>query len=384
MPDTTKRAPKGQGTIRRRADGRYEGRVTINGERKSFFGDKQGDVVKTMRAAKKAADDGTYFQPAKMTVSAWLDTWLKEYVEPSVKPLTHAAYATQCKNHIKPALGKVKLAALNATQIQALYNAMSREEGLSSKTVKNCHGILHKALSKAVELRYIAYNPADACTLPRDEKKEIQPLTEKEIAQFLRCIENEPEPFNDLYFIALFTGMREGEVCGLPWAAVDFDKGTITVKQQLQKEKKRGGTYYLAPTKSDRTRTITPAPDVMDTLRDVRRKQLENKIRAGAAWGNAWGLVFTNALGGYILSQTAYNRFKRVVAKIGRPDARFHDLRHTYAVTSLQEGDDIKTVQQNLGHATASFTLDKYGHVSEKMKRESAARMQAFIRNIRP
>ena len=103
----------------------------------------------------------------------------------------------------------------------------------------------------------------------------------------------------------------------------------------------------------------------------------------GEAWENEWDLVFTNEAGHFIFPQTALKRFKAAAAKIGRPDARFHDLRHTYAVTALQEGDDVKTVQANLGHATASFTLDVYGHVLEKMKNESAARMQAYFERVK-
>ena len=128
---------------------------------------------------------------------------------------------------------------------------------------------------------------------------------------------------------------------------------------------------------------IVSAPFVMSTLKEVKRSQNENRLKAGTAWENKWNLVFTDEVGNHNKPQSVLKRFKSAAAKIGRPKTRFHDLRHTYAVTSLQEGDDIKTVQSDLGHATASFTLDVYGHVSEKMKTESAARMEAFIQNIR-
>lgn len=121
----------------------------------------------------------------------------------------------------------------------------------------------------------------------------------------------------------------------------------------------------------------------MSVLQEQFKEQRKEHLAAGLAWQNEWNLCFTYPNGSYIPPQTALKHFKKIAAKIGRPDARFHDLRHTYAVTSLQEGDDIKTVQQNLGHATASFTLDVYGHVSEKMKQESAARMERFIEKIK-
>ncbi len=381
MP-TKKINAKNTGTVRQRPDGRWEARATVGGKRRSFYGDKQSDVVKAMRAALKASDDGMYFEPTRITVSEWLDIWLKEYAAPSLKTLSLSTYDSRIRTHIKPALGKLKLSELNATHIQTLYNNLTRREGLSPKTVKNVHGILHKAISQAVKLRYIPYNPADACELPRMEKREIKPLTEAEIAAFLKEIA-EGERLRDLFIVTLFTGLREGEICGLSWNAVNFRDGTITVKQQLQRGKEKGRGHFLSTTKNDKARIITAAPYVIDTLRQVYNQQIQERYAAGMAWANPWNLVFTDPLGGFIPPQTVLKHFKAACARIGRPDARFHDLRHTYAVVSLQEGDDVKTVQQNLGHATASFTLDVYGHVSEKMKQESARRMENFITKIK-
>ena len=381
MP-TKKINAKNSGTVRQRPDGRWEARATVGGKRRSFYGDRQSDVVKAMRAALKASDDGAYFEPTRLTVGEWLDTWLKEYAAPSLKTLSLSTYESRTRTHIKPALGKLKLSELNATHIQTLYNNLTRREGLSPKTIKNVHGILHKAISQAVKLRYIPYNPADACELPRMEKHEIKPLTETEIAVFLQEIA-EGERLRDLFIVTLFTGMREGEVCGLPWDAINFRDGTITVKQQLQKGKEKGSGHFLSTTKNDKSRIITAAPYVMDVLKQVYNQQIQERYTAGMAWSNPWNLVFTDPLGNFIPPQTVLKHFKAVSARIGRPDARFHDLRHTYAVVSLQEGDDVKTVQQNLGHATASFTLDVYGHVSEKMKQESARRMENFISKIK-
>ncbi|MBE6560543.1 MAG: site-specific integrase [Ruminococcaceae bacterium] len=372
---------KTNGTVRQRPDGRWEARATIGGKRISFYADRQSDALKAMRAAQKAADDGVYFEPSRVTVAAWLDTWLTEYAAPSLKPLSLSAYESRIGSHIKPALGKIRLADLNPTQIQTFYNSLTREKSLSPKTVKNVHGILHKCLSQAVKLRYIGFNPCDICELPRMERREIKPLTEREICAFLAEL-RAGEEFSALFTVALFTGMREGEICGLAWNAVDFRAGTITVRQQLQKEKKKGGCHYIAATKNDRTRTITAAPYVMGILREIFAEQKKQHLACGLAWRNEWNLVFTRPDGSFIPPQTALKHFKKIAERIGRPDARFHDLRHTYAVTALQEGDSVKTVQENLGHSTASFTLDVYGHVSEKMKAESAARMENFIEKI--
>lgn len=376
------RSAKGNGSVRQRDNGTWEARCVIDGKRRSFYGDKQSDVLKAMRAAQKAADDGTYFEPVKLTVEGWLDTWLAEYVQPSVKPLTYSTYQSRIATHITPALGKIKLQSLNSTQIQTFLNDLSRKKGLHPKTIKNVYGILHKALEQALKLRYIGLNPCDACVLPRIEKKEVKPLTETEIQAFLEAIQD-GEAFRDLFTVALFTGMREGEICGLSWDAVNFADGTITVKQQLQKGKEKGSSFYIATTKNSKARTITAAPFVMDILKNVRHEQMQNHLNAGFAWQNEWNLVFTDQTGRFIVPQTVLKHFKKVAARIGRPDCVFHSLRHSYAVTALQEGDDLKTVQQNLGHATAAFTADVYGHVSEKMKQESAARMQSYFEKIK-
>ena len=373
---------KNNGTVRQRPDGRWEARATIAGKRRSFYADRQSDALKAMRAAQKAADDGNYLEPTRITVSAWLDTWLHEYAANTCKPLTLSTYQSRIETHIRPALGKIKLTDLTAAHVQTFYNDLTRNKGLAPKTVNSVHGILHKALTQAVKLRYIGYNPADACDTPRLTQREITPLSESEITAFLTELNQSEEPLSRLFRVALFTGMREGEICGLPWDAVDFASGTITVRQQLQKEKKKGGSFYIATTKNEKTRTITAAPFVMDLLREEYAAQRKARLAAGLIWKNEWNLVFTNAIGEHIVPQTALKRFKAVCTRIGRPDARFHDMRHTFAVASLQEGDSVKTVQENLGHATASFTLDVYGHVSDKMKQDSAARMEKFIEKV--
>ena len=372
------RNAKGGGSVRQREDGKWEARCTINGKSKSFYGKRQSDALKAMRAALAASDEGTYCEPKKFTVSQWLDIWLNEYVQPSVKPLTYAAYRSKVETHIKPSLGDIKMALLNPTQVQTFYNDLLRKKKLSKKTIKDVHGILHKAIDQAVELNYIPTNATDPCKLSRPDNREILPFTETDIEAFLTAIEG--HQFQPLFTVTLFTGMREGEVCGLPWDAVNFKKGTVTIKQQLSKI---NGEHVIVPTKNDRIRVLTVAPFLMDILCEVRTKQLQNHLASGTTWKNEHNLVFTNEEGHFVYPQTVYKKFKQIAAQIGRPDARFHDLRHTYAVTALQEGDDSKTVQQNLGHATAAFTLNVYGHVSEKMKQESANRMQKYYENIK-
>lgn len=397
MPRTKNtRAAHGTGTTRKKTVTRngktyefWEGRYTVGTDpitgkqiQRSITGKTQKEVIQKLNEVRHQLDTNTYTAPNKMTLGQWLDTWLSEYVQPSVKPLSYSTYEICVRTRLKPSLGNIKLTALNATQIQTFCNDLTRKKALAPKTVKSAHGILHKALAQAVDLKYIPFNPADSVKLPRMEKKEIEPLTEEEISAFLAELEK-GEPLARLFMVTLFTGMREGEVCGLSWDAVNFTDGTITVKQQLQKGKEKGSGYYIATTKSGKARTITAAPYVMNLLKEQLAEQRKEHLELGFAWQNEMNLVFTKPDGSFIPMQTALKRFKKIAEKIGRPDARFHDLRHTYAVMSLQEGDSIKTVQENLGHASAAFSLQIYGHVSNRMKQDSAARMERFIKKVK-
>ena len=174
--------------------------------------------------------------------------------------------------------------------------------------------------------------------------------------------------------------MRQGELLGLSWECVDFKTGIITVKQQLQC---KDGNYFLETPKSGKGRTILPAPLVMDALRSQRERQQREQALVGTLWDNKFNLVFTDASGKYLVRRTVVKHFKKITERAGiSGDARFHDLRHSFAVSSLYAGDDIKTVQANLGHATAQFTLDVYGHVTQKMRQDSASRMQKFYEQL--
>ena len=345
----------------------------------SISGKTQAEVAQKLREVTAEIGQGVFKEACKLTVGQWLDIWEQDYLV-GVKPRTQEAYRSILKNHLQPELGRIPLESLNAHTIQHFYNALNKK-GLCAKSVRNIHGVLHGAIQKAVLIGYLRTNPSDACTLPRVVKKEIKPLDSNDIREFVEKIQG--HRFELLYLVTLFTGLRKGEVLGLAWDHVDFEKGTLLIDQQLQRAKDSSGKrhYGLVSLKNDRWRRITPAEFVMDLLRRQRGQQAEWRLRAGPAWEDN-GLVFTNELGHHLSPYTVYNNYKRLVCLIGRPDARVHDLRHSYAVAAIKSGDDIKTVQGNLGHATASFTLDVYGHVTDQMKRDSAERMQKFIESL--
>lgn len=391
-----KKAAGGTGTIRKKTVTRngkdytfWEARYTAGYDpgtgkqiQRSITGKTQKEVAKKLKEATAAIDAGTYTAPSKMTVAQWLDIWQEEYLG-GVKPRTADSYRATIRTHLKPGLGAIRLETLAAHTIQSFYNSLSAPQGnrepLSPKTVKNIHGVLHKALQQAVANGYIRFNPTGPCVLPKIVKKELKPLDESQLALFLKAIHG--HRYEELFTVTVFTGMREGEVLGLQWSCVDLSKGTVTINKQLQKVRGSKGEYTLSPTKNGKARTLTLAPSVTAILKRVKKQQLENRLRYGECWENS-GFVFTDELGRHLKHQTVYLDFKKVVESIGCPSIRFHDLRHSYAVASIRSGDDIKTVQENLGHATAAFTLDVYGHVTEKMKQESADRMEQFIRSV--
>ena len=389
----------GAGTIRKKTVSRngkeytyWEARYTTGYDpgtgkqiQKSVTGKTQKEVAEKLREVTSEIDQGTYIEPSKMKLGQWLDIWSENYLG-DVKPYTVASYSGLIRNHIKPALGNLPLGEVPSHVIQMFYNSLTREDTnrkpLSAKTVKNIHGVLHKALQQAVQNGYIRNNPTEACKLPRIIRKEFHPLDKEQMSKLLAEIEG--HRYEILYTVTLFTGMREGEAIGLTWDCVDFKHGKLTVNKQLQREKKKGARYVFSPVKNGKTRVIVPAPWVMQLLKKQKAQQAEWRLRAGSAWdpGDFANLVFTDELGHFLWIHNVYRDFKKVVASIGLPNVRVHDLRHSYAVASIQAGDDIKTVQSNLGHTTAAFTLDVYGHVTDQMKEASAQRMEDFIKEV--
>lgn len=380
-----KRNAKGGGSVRKRPDGRWEARCTINGKVRSFYADKQADAQKLMRDAQKAVDEQTYVEPSKLTVGQWLDIWLEEYHKPTVKPSTYFTTVSHVKNHISPYLGKYKLQALTAPNIQKMINSMLNDKKLKPSFIEVVMVKLSSALGQAKKLGFIKINPYEACILPKKTNVEMSPLTDKEIAQFLQEIKSEPCCYKNLFLVTLFTGMRMGEITGLSWNDIDFKNKTVTVRQQLVKrnaKKISGKTAFISTTKNGKERTIAPPQIVIDALKETRKEQLKDQLAAGIAWKNEYNLVFTNKLGNPLDHGNVHRHFKPIVERIGHPTARFHDLRHTYAVMNLQEAVSPKTVQENLGHSTVNFTLNVYAHVSEKMKKESANRLQNYYEKL--
>jgi integrase len=312
-----------------------------------------------------------------MKLGEWLDEWYQNFCLGILKPYTCVSYETIIRLHLKPALGAVRLSDLNAGQVQKMVQGLHKQN-LSAKTIKNVHGCLSAALEQAKADGKIASNPCEFVKLPKLVQKEINALSVPQMSALLDAAAG--DEYEQVIYVCLFCGLRKGEALGLSWKQVDFEKNRITISQQLQRlTLKNGGYSIVSGTKNGKCRYIDAPAFVMDVFKDVQRQQLLNRIKAGKAWCNEWDLVFTNDLGEHLQMVTMHKHFKKIAAAAGVPDARIHDLRHSFATLSLANGDDVKTVQDNLGHATAAFTLQKYIHASEQMKQESANRMQTFF-----
>lgn len=373
------RTAQGAGTIRKRKDGRWEARYTADHNpgtgrqtQKSVYGRSKEEVRKKLSAATVDMDNGTWIEPSAMKVKDWAKAWISEYCV-DVKKNTVIDYQSSLNRHILPALGEAPLQKLSKHHVQTFYNSLTREKGLSPKTVKNIHGCFHKMLNDALDLEYIKKNPADRPKLPRIPKPNINPLSQKEIAPFLKAAAN--DPYYSIFFVVLFTGLRISEAVGLTWDCVNFDNGILKVYRQFVKGD--GGRWETL--KNDKTRIIAPAPIVMTELQRIKREQEENAKVAGTLWLNTEDRVFTYEDGSRLIHCTINRHLKSVAAEIGRSDLRFHDLRHSFASASLHAGDDVKTLQENLGHHSAAFTLDLYGHVTDEMRKESSERMEKYI-----
>lgn len=373
----TKRA-NGEGNLRRRFDGTWEARITIEGKRKSVYGKTQAEVRQKMRNLQEAKDTCLNVAASEMMVSEWLSIWMRDYRN-SIKDSSKATYWSDIRQHILPYIGKIKLSALTSEKVQRMYNKLIAN-GIAPKSVRNTHGILHKALDQAVKLKYIAGNVSDNCEIAVGAKKEMQPIKDGNLRIFLERIKG--NRCEDMLLVAVFTGMRESEIIGLSWDCIDFNRKQIRVYRQLSKERKRDGQYVFTDLKNKKARSFSAADIVFDTLMRVKQEQEREKANCPGSWNNLHNLVFTDDQGKHICTNTLYMNFKRIVRGMGMPDVRFHDLRHTFATLSIEAGNDIKTISSSLGHATTAFTMDIYGHVSDKMQRENAQRMQAYLNHI--
>lgn len=388
MASKSKHREAGSGSIVKRTDGRWQGQYTSGRDpktgklrRHTIYGKTQKEVAEKIRAAIVSIDRGTYQEPSKITLAEYANEYLT-HCAVNLSGYTQDAYRRTLNKHILPALGGVRLTKLTHREVQTFVSSLgSGGKGLSAKTVRNIHGVLHSILESAVKDEILIRNVSNQCSLPRVTQRKINAITSAELTEFLKAIEG--EPFRNIFFVDIFTGLRQAEILGLSWNDIDWENGCIYVRNQLQQRQTRGDfSYYLAPPKEGKERRVILAASAMQVLQEQKLLQDHMRKAAEPVWDNPWNLVFTNDFGKPLNRRTVYKHLKRVLRSCGMGDRSFHSLRHSFATISLENGDDIKTVQTNLGHYAPSFTLKTYAHISDMMQQKSAERMEALIQSL--
>ena len=382
LPDATvakgKRRASGEGTIRRRPDGLWEARLSVPGKRpKSFYGKTQAEVIAKREQAKKVRD-GLAFDPRGLTMKAYLERWLSDSVRGSVSQRTYDDYEWAVRLHIVPELGGVMLKDLTPAHLQALYRA-KLDSGLAPSSVLHIHRALHRALGRATRWRLIPFNPAEDVDPPRDEKREIVTLSREEVERFFRVAES--SRLFALFVVAALTGLREGELLGLRWQDVAKDaqgRPVLRIRQKLVRAST--GLTLERGTKTGKGRAVRLPRLGTHALKEHRKRQLEDRMRAGARW-EEHGLVFTSKRGTPIDPSNLSNKYlRKLLEKAGLPRVRFHDLRHGFATVLFSDTDvSPKMVAEMLGHADISMTLNTYTHYLPTMQEDVIARLDEIF-----
>ena len=380
-----KRRPSGDGMVRKREDGRWEGRIVVghkkNGDpiHRYVLARTQKELIVKLHDCIEMYRDADLTEDSNMTLGEWLDRWINEYMIYTIRESTLDSYKAMIKNQIKPYLGDRPLSALTTQELQKFYNTVKKKgrvkpdklhgTELADSMVRGIHMMLHEALDMAVRLRLIVKNPTVGTTIPKNNYPPKQILNDEQLERFMRRIRQD-ERWYDFFYTELTTGLRRGEICGLKWEDFDAENGKLKVRRSVAKRK--GGGLNIGETKTETgTRTIVLPPSTAELLR-------KRKETAVSEW------IFPNIYEPEkpMHPDYAYHRLKTLLKQAELPLIRFHDLRHTFATHALAGGVDAKTLSGILGHTNASFTLDTYTHVTTDMQRNASAIVGSFMDEI--
>jgi integrase len=349
----------GEGTIAPRRDGRWEARISIgNGKRKTLYGKSRREVQTKLDAARRALQDGLPAVPERQTVGSFLKQWL-EGIKPTIRAKTWETYELNVRR-VTPHLGPLRVAGLTPADVQACYAALL-DRGLSRRSVRQSHEMLHKAIAQAVEWGMLHRNVTESASPPRPDRKEMQTLTQAQVQKLFKSTAD--DWLHALWVTLITTGLRLGEATGLRWRDVDLDTATLTVRRALQR-RRTGELEFVEPKSAHSRRTVELSEHTVRVLRAQRQKQ--------TATGLTSLLVFPNTTGGPLGPETVRDGLKRALSTATLPSVRVHDLRHTAATLLLEWGQHPKVVQEMLGHSTIAITLDLYSHVAPRIHKEAA------------
>ena len=378
-----KRRANGEGSLRKRKDGRWEGRYTagtdpVTGKAiiKNVLGKTQAEVKEKLKKAIAESKSLDIKRSGMYTVGEWMDLWYEIYAKPRIRESTAVYYKMFIDTHIRPKLGDIKLNQLQTMDIQRLYNELrengrirkeikDKQPGLSVSYIRGMHNMLKACLSSAVEERLILRNPAEGCKLPKAEKKEMKVLTQEQLGSYLAAADK--RGLLPMFFLELTTGLRKGELVPLLWSDVDTNNMTISISKQAYRTK---GALTVQPPKTDNSmRRIALSEETMELLKQEHDKHPGNPY-----------LFPSPVTGGMYHPDSVVKLHQKILKDAGLEHIRFHDLRHTFATLALQNGVDVKTVSSMLGHGSAGFTLATYTHTTNKAQEMAAAKMGSLLK----
>ena len=376
-----KRRPSGDGMVRKREDGRWEGRIVVGHKEdgdsifRYLYAGTQKELTAKLRQNIDIYQGIDLTEQSRMTLAGWLEQWLGQ-MSATLRPSTLEHYQRDMENHVVPYLGKKMLSQVTAADLKKLYDSLKesgrvkprsgQDRGLSSTTVHSIHTTLHHALRAAVEQRLIPTNPADEVEPPKVIRQPMNILNEEQLDTFMEAIKADPI-WHVFFYTELTTGLRLGEICGLMWTDFDNKAGTLHICRTLHREK--GGRLVAGDTKTYAgTRKIVLPPSTAELLRARKKKYFSPWIYHDPLHPEA-----------PVNPGSAYHQLKKLLAQAGLPSIRFHDLRHTFSTHALASGVDVKTLSGILGHTKASFTLDTYTHTTGDMQKRAADIVGGFL-----
>lgn len=345
-----------------------------DGRRRYVSAKTKTEAQKSLRQAMSDADRGLLFEAGTVTVREYLDRWLAD-TRDTVRRNTWDRYEGIVRLHLKPSIGKTKLKALSPAHIRGLYRE-KLDSGLSPRSVQYIHVTLHKALKQAVMDGLVPRNVTEAVKAPRPQSKEVRPLGLEGVRLLLEAARG--NRLEAIYVLAITSGMRQGELLGLKWEDLDLESGMLSVRRSLSITK--DGPTLDAPKNAKSRRNIKLTTSAAESLRRHRTRQNEERLRLGSLWEDE-DLVFPGEAGQPMRPWTLLGgSFRRLLKASGLPETtRFHDLRHTCATLLLLRGVHPKFVQELLGHATISITLDTYSHVLPSMGDQASKAMEEAL-----
>ncbi len=353
----------GEGSIYLRKDGRYAASLRLeDGKRKYFYDKKKSVVQEQLRQAINEQKQGILATGPHQKLKDYLIQWLEDVHKQDVLDSTYARHKSTINYHIIPELGHIQVHKLTPQQLKSFYSR-KLNEGCAAGSVRIMHTVLSSALKNAVKWGLVSRNVCELVSMPRGERREALPLTKEQAQKLLDVVHN--GRWEVLFTMALITGMREGELLALRWQAIDFERSNLYINQTVVILPGVGFVEHQPKTARGR-RNVRLPKFVIEALYRQRERVNEMRLKSGGTWQEN-DLVFPNLHGGFIYRTNLHRVFRRILAAAGLPIVRFHDLRHSTATILLTMGVHPKVVQEILGHASISMTLDTYSHLVPSM-----------------